>query len=483
MNNTTHRAFLRIGFDDILDDHIPTITLCLVKRTLKLLPRGNLVLLFYILSFIRLVLRSNQRGCHVYSENELSDSPVGDADPSGDEHCLGRTVSYTEKKDLRYTCLFHLPYEAAHYGIEEIAHFFFDSLFQLDATQYNAKQRNTLYTVFLVMVLNADFLFDTIARHLHEEPAHSSPPDPSSEQSVFASHLPSSTQYTILCNGSSRYYCCCFYSYHRYTFSSALTHPALTTPLPDSFRRDIDTSSTDEEREREEDVFIPVCFFVLSRIPSPFQLCRLLSPVVSVIGAGSASEVRELFSFLLQEVVQPPTACFDVVFSIDNEECVVSGPTPSDRTSNRFALPRPSHLVTGLRLLFEWLDAESIVSVLLLLLLEEKVLFVSNRAHLLPVWFSASLNARRFSSPFSTCCRTRGRTPSSLSFRTTFSPFSSIRRLLSSSAPPPPPSLPCATPFLPTWSSSSSPRRRPLPRSPSRSTPSDGFSTSSLSST
>ena len=269
MNNTTHRAFLRIGFDDILDDHIPTITLCLVKRTLKLLPRGNLVLLFYILSFIRLVLRSNQRGCHVYSENELSDSPVGDADPSGDEHCLGRTVSYTEKKDLRYTCLFHLPYEAAHYGIEEIAHFFFDSLFQLDATQYNAKQRNTLYSVFLVMVLNADFLFDTIARHLHEEPAHSSPPDPSSEQSVFASHLPSSTQYTILCNGSSRYYCCCFYSYHRYTFSSALTHPALTTPLPDSFRRDIDTSSTDEEREREEDVFIPVCFFVLPALSSP----------------------------------------------------------------------------------------------------------------------------------------------------------------------------------------------------------------------
>ncbi|KAK8832600.1 hypothetical protein WA577_004859, partial [Blastocystis sp. JDR] len=71
---STHASFLRISFDDAGFTYIPTIILHLIKRTLKCLPQDTLILLFYLLSFIHLVLRSESRSCQVFCENEVTDS-------------------------------------------------------------------------------------------------------------------------------------------------------------------------------------------------------------------------------------------------------------------------------------------------------------------------------------------------------------------------------------------------------------------------
>lgn len=232
-------------------------------------------------------------------------------------------------------------------SLEAIAGFFFEPLWQLSKMQYSPQQRDTLFSVFLVMILQYDFLFDYLLEQLREvrverEEAEKDvkgvKKDVKEEgkenmKNVFTAQLPTTTHYTTLCTATTKYYCCCYYTYHQFTLSSVVRTILPHTPIPNSYRQE-ELATQDKPKEWKEEIFVPVCFFFLSRLPAPSQLCRLLPLVAAVVGEKKKEEVKQLLSFLLCDSLFPPSG-YTIAFTLNDEECTLSGPPYFNRGSSR----------------------------------------------------------------------------------------------------------------------------------------------------
>lgn len=370
---STHASFLRISFDDADFTYIPTIILHLIKRTLKCLPQTTLIPLFYLLSFIHLVLRSESRSCQVFCENEVTDSSS-----LSSEQATPASTPVTDVDSNTYSPL-HAGDSSDQASLEAIAAFFFEPLWQLPAAQYSRQQRSTLFSVFLVMILQYDFLFDYLLEQLREEDSVQEEEKGAKEteeeemakeqemeememskkeeinmekeisiekeeqrqkevkvtddESVFTAQLPTTTHYTTLCTATTKYYCCCYFTYHQHTLTSLVRTILPHTPIPDSFRQEA-LAAQQTTKQWKESVLVPVCFFVLSRLPAPAQLCCLLPRVAAVVGEKKKEEVKQVLSFLLCDALLPPSG-FTIAFTVNGEECALSGPPFFNRGSSR----------------------------------------------------------------------------------------------------------------------------------------------------
>lgn len=357
---STHASFLRISFDDAGFTYIPTIILHLIKRTLKCLPQDTLILLFYLLSFIHLVLRSESRSCQVFCENEVTDSSS-----LSSEQATPTSTPVTDA-DTSVCSPLHVGDSSDQASLEAIAEFFFEPLWQLPTAQYSLQQRSTLFSVFLVMILQYDFLFDYLLEQLREDSVQEEENggkevekeeemDKKEEEinmkkkeeqerkeevrvtndknSVFTAQLPTTTHYTTLCTATTKYYCCCYFTYHQHTLTSLVRTILPHTPIPDSFRQE-ELAAQQTIKQWKENVLVPVCFFVLSRLPAPAQLCRLLPRAAAVLGEKKKEEVKQLLSFLLCDAILPPSG-FTIAFTVNGEECALSGPPFFNRGSSR----------------------------------------------------------------------------------------------------------------------------------------------------
>ena len=245
-------------------------------------------------------------------------------------------------------------------SLEAIAGFFFEPLWQLSKMSYSPQQRDTLFSVFLVIILQYDFLFDYLLEQLREVSMEdvkeevengkevkenmkekdvkeevekeTETEETKKNKSIFTAQLPTTTQYTTLCTATTKYYCCCYYTYHQFTLSSVVRTILPHTPIPDSYRQELTTQKT--PKEWKEKIFVPVCFFFLSRLPAPSQLCRLLPHVAAVVGEKKKKEVKQLLSFLLCDALFPPSG-YTIAFTLNGEECTLSGPPYFNRGSSR----------------------------------------------------------------------------------------------------------------------------------------------------
>ena len=357
---STHASFLRISFDDADFSYIPTIILHLIKRTLKCLPQDTLIPLFYLLSFIHLVLRSESRSCQVFCENEVTDSSIS-----------SEQATPVVDADRSVCSPLHMNDSSEHASLKAVAEFFFEPLWQLPTAQYSHQQRSTLFSVFLVMILQYDFLFDYLLEQLREdsvleeegakeeekkemtkekeeqkqkqkeemnmekkkEQEQKDVRETNDNHSVFTSQLPTTTHYTTLCTATTKYCSCCYYTYHQCPLTSLLRTILPHTPIPDSFRQE-ELAAQQTPKQWRENVLVPVCLFVLSRLPAPAQLCRLLPRVAAVVGEKKKEEVKQLLSFLLCDALLPPSG-FTIAFTVNGEECALSGPPYFNRGSSR----------------------------------------------------------------------------------------------------------------------------------------------------
>ena len=162
----------------------------------------------------------------------------------------------------------------------------------------------------------------------------------------------------MLCNASTIYYCCCYYFYQ---------------PLP---RTSIDS---------------PVCIFLLSKTAAPTQLSLLLPPIISYLTANDMDSLSDYLSFLFYSITTPIPNLLFPSFSLNNSVIVISEYSYSGRSFNRINQKHQSFLADCISVLFDYLSVSSIVSIIELLLLEEKVIVVSNQLSLLPVLLEAIL--------------------------------------------------------------------------------------------
>lgn len=141
-----------------------------------------------------------------------------------------------------------------------------------------------------------------------------SPPVSLSDSSAFAHDMPSSTRYTILCNGSSVFYCCCYYFYKRFEQSS---------PQPEILNN------------QNEALFVPVCFFLLSQVASPDQLCSLLPSIVQCLSCESESVITDIEGFLLRDCIRPIPNLLSLQFTLNQKEFLLNSFATPTRSFNR----------------------------------------------------------------------------------------------------------------------------------------------------
>lgn len=168
----SQRILNRISAEDIRDNHIPLIILNLIKKTLQELPESQLLLYFYLVSFILVFIQSNCDTSIAFDEDCSSDdssvstvlTSIPGADSNEDEPELARLpdhpcmsveslrslAEYYNRMAFKYHSLFTLPIDLIQNGLEEAAQFFFDLIWQTHSSQFTSDQYDLLYTVFLV---------------------------------------------------------------------------------------------------------------------------------------------------------------------------------------------------------------------------------------------------------------------------------------------------------------------------------------------
>lgn len=191
--------------------------------------------------------------------------------------------------------------------------------------------------------------------------------------SLFLHELPSSTRYTLLCSGNTVYYCCCLYFYRCVELADQLN----TLPVPLHHEH---TSS-----HMEGQVFTPTCLVVLSQIPSPEAFCSLLPSLLAILTDGTEEAVSDLKAFLLRDALKPIPNLLSLQFTIHQSHHSLQSFALSQKQVNRLFLFANSFIAHCVKQLFDRIDVKTIVDLLLLLLLEEKILLVSNQLELLPI--------------------------------------------------------------------------------------------------
>ena len=164
----------------------------LIKQTLHELPESQLILYFYLVSFIHIFIQSNRDGCQVFGEDtpttrsasplsSTASTPLAKSDGFSEiqidelrtsansistDCLLYREESeefdnltcdslqalddYYQNMNFPRRCLISLPFELVQYGIEEAAQFFFQWIWQVDEKTFTTRQADLLYTIFIV---------------------------------------------------------------------------------------------------------------------------------------------------------------------------------------------------------------------------------------------------------------------------------------------------------------------------------------------
>lgn len=134
------------------------------------------------------------------------------------------------------------------------------------------------------------------------------------ESSTFAPDMPSSTRYTILCNGNTVFYCCCYYFYKR-----------------------IEQSSQSERvNSKNETFYVPVSFFLLSQIAAPDQLCSLLPSIVQCLSCETESMMTDIEAFILRDAIRPIPNLLSIQFTLNQKEFILNSFATPTRSFNRF---------------------------------------------------------------------------------------------------------------------------------------------------
>ena len=310
------RMLTRISFDEFNAEHTPIITIKAIKSILRRMQKSSLLTLFYILSFIKLFLQSNQEGCEVFGEESDSITPQ-ETDDSIES--LRQLAIYYNQMNFPYRCLFTLPVIYVRNGFEEICQFFFQCCWQPRSEQFTEDQQNSLYSIFVLLVLNYDTIFEQLLKG--DEGGDVSPvivldesektftyrakndtqASDSTCDHLFLDCLPKQTSYTILCNSSSTYYCCVF-TYYR----------------------------------EQHSVYIPTAFFLLTTIPMPKQICSVLEPILD--GLGDENSGEQMFTFLLRDCLCPIPDAMDVCFKIAGVDLCLHTTETKDRLRNSILL-------------------------------------------------------------------------------------------------------------------------------------------------
>lgn len=305
-----HRTFTRISFDEINADHIPNITINVIKKILRSIPKSLLVTLFYVISFIHLFLQSNREGCQVFGEENESEANAA-LDNSTDS--LRQLAIYYNQMDFPYQCLFTLPIPLIRNGIEEVCQFFFQCCWQPQTEQFSEEQINGMYSVFVILVLQYETIFESLLKRdgqlvsspiLSLDQSEFSPfpmadADENTAESsdLFWTDLPSQTSYSILSNSSSTYYCCMLLHY-----------------------------------QEKEKFFVPTIFFLLTTIPMPQQICGVLEPLLCQL--SDKTHCDSLLKFFLRDALCPIPNALDIQFRIAGKDLCMHITETYDRFRN-----------------------------------------------------------------------------------------------------------------------------------------------------
>ena len=105
---------------------------------------------------------------------------------------------------------------------------------------------------------------------------------------------------------------------------------------------------------------------------------------MDVISGDNGAAVQELYTFLLRDALKPIPNYLSIEFLVNQTRISLQSNSISGRMTHRMIPLSHSSLADCLTRLFEVVSVDSIVNMLLLLLLEEKILLVSNRLSILP---------------------------------------------------------------------------------------------------
>lgn len=171
---SSQRILNRISAEDIRNNHVPLIVLNLIKKTFQDMPESQLLLYFYLISFILVFIQSNRDGSIVFDESDSSDdssvSTVLTTQPGiesnedepelirlPDHPCMSveslhSLTEYYDRMGFKYRSLLMLPIDLIQNGVEEAAQFFFPLIWNSKLNQTTSNQNDLMYTVFLVLI-------------------------------------------------------------------------------------------------------------------------------------------------------------------------------------------------------------------------------------------------------------------------------------------------------------------------------------------
>ena len=149
----------------------------------------------------------------------------------------------------------------------------------------------------------------------------------------FVSELEPTTHYSLLCNGSSVYYCCWMSFFIQMTVEQ---HP--------HFICSCSHSPTTSHDAKEIDILVPTCLFMLSKTASPIHLCSLLPSMMQIIAQNENIVTEQLLQFLVCDCIRPIPGVLGVQFQIGDESTTLSVPYRNDQLQNCTSLNHVYHL-------------------------------------------------------------------------------------------------------------------------------------------
>jgi len=149
----------------------------------------------------------------------------------------------------------------------------------------------------------------------------------------FVSELEPTTHYSLLCNGSSVYYCCWMSFFIQKTVEQHPNFICSCSHLP--------TTSHDA---KEIDILVPACLFMLSKTASPIHLCSLLSSMMRVLAQNENKVTEQLLQFLVCDCLRPIPGVLGVQFQIGDESTTLSVPYNNNQLQNSNSLDHYYHL-------------------------------------------------------------------------------------------------------------------------------------------
>ena len=167
-----------------------------------------------------------------------------------------------------------------------------------------------------------DYLFDRISIDENENENENENEESISNQ-YYVSEFKPITQYTLLCNGSSVFYCCWISFFTRMRVEC---HHPFICPCSLSPTTDHDASQID--------ILVPMCLFLLSKTASPIQLCSLLPSIIQILAQNENITTTQLLHFLLCDCIRPIPGVLGVQFPLGDNSTTISVPYGNEQLPN-----------------------------------------------------------------------------------------------------------------------------------------------------